>query len=160
MCSFIHLFSQSLSQHIFIKCLLCVRYLAVSLGHNKANTPAAAVGSWHSGCAFSYLSQWIGIKFTLERHLSPSSLQVAAGEKPRSAISAKLCLFKACMIQYMNLGWICGYQNKDITMCGNLQARHLNCAFNMSQCCSELSHLKIKSRPFIFSAWILWALGF
>lgn len=40
--------------------------------------------------------------------------EMAGGEKPRPALSAKLCFAKACMTQSVSLGWIRGYQNKDI----------------------------------------------
>lgn len=39
--AFIPFLCQLVSQHIFIKCLLCVKYLAISLGHSKTNISTA-----------------------------------------------------------------------------------------------------------------------
>ena len=44
----------------------------------------------------------------------PLQDEMAGGEGPHRAISAKLCFSKARMTQSMSLGWICGYQDTDI----------------------------------------------
>lgn len=109
------------------------------------------------------LLSWIDKDKALERNWVSALFLggTADREKPQHDINVELWgFFKACMIQSMNLGWICGYQNKNITCVETSRLVIWTVSLNTPWYYSELLHLNINLKALIFSTWIHWALGF